>query len=75
VRIKDGLEVTRPVLGPLRKLLLKKIVTTLYGLVVLHLHLFLLSNHNGLLSKNMKKMVPKSSIENAYEHVKSLDYN
>jgi len=57
------------------RLLLKRIVTTLYGLVVLLLLHFLLLNHNGLLNKNMRKMVLKSSIENAYELTQSLDFN
>ena len=57
------------------KLLLRRIVTYLYGVVVLSSHLFLCSNHNGLPNKNMKKTVLKSSIESAFEKFWSLSNN
>merc|ERR1712167_410894 len=49
------------------RLLLVLTDTTQSGWVDLLFHPSLHSNHNGSLKKNSKKMVLKSSIENAYE--------
>merc|ERR1712139_598269 len=51
----------------LLRLLLVLTDTTQSGWVDLLYHLLLLSNLNGSLKKNSRKMVPKLFIENAYE--------
>merc|ERR1711939_349369 len=51
----------------LLKLLQVLIDITQSGQVDLHSHPLLLSNLNGLQKKSLKRMVPRLSIENAYE--------